>query len=161
MINKKREIRELEGFKLTNILENTKEKDEEIKIFNTLEMIDYCLKHDVKSMIFQSIQPINGNEFHYLSFDYTGKLTNTIDKEDLNNKYAVKIEKQKFANALGVKFKEGSLWVRKDLSESVSPDITLERTIQWVTDEHGLSNVDEIFHRNDEGHEKVLAVRIK
>ena len=160
-MNEKSKIEELDGFKLTNILENSKEKDEEIKIFNTLEMIDYCLKHDVKSMIFQSIQSTNGNEFHYLSFDYTGKLTNTINKEDLNNKYAVRIKKPKFSNVLGLKFKEGSLWVRNKSSEGVSPATTLERTIQWITDEPGLSNIDEIYHKNDEGHEKVLAVRIK
>ena len=56
LINEKNKIEELDGFKLINIFENSKEKDKEIKIFNTLEMIDYCLKHDVKSMIFQSIQ---------------------------------------------------------------------------------------------------------
>lgn len=160
-MNEKSKIEELDGFKLTNILENSKEKDEEIKIFNTLEMIDYCLKHGVKSMIFQSIQSTNGNEFRYLSFDYTGKLTNTIDKEDLNNKYAVIIKKPKFSNVLGLKFKKGSLWVRNKSSEGVSPATTLERTIQWITDEVGLSNIDEIYHKNDEGHEKVLAVRIK
>lgn len=151
----------LDGFELTNLLEEHEEKNEEIKIFTTLEMIDYCLKHDVKSMIFQSIQSTNGNEFHYLSFDDTGKVTNTINKEDLNNKYAVRIEKPKFANALGAKFKEGSLWVRNKSAEGVSPATTLERTIQWVTDEPGLSNLNEIYHRNDEGHETVLAVRIK
>ena len=161
MINERRELKELGEFRLINILENSKEKDKEIKIFNTLEMIDYCLKHDVKSMIFQSIQSTNGNEFHYLSFDCTGKLTNPISKEDLDNKYAVKIEKPKFSNALGAKFKEGSLWVRNKSSEGVSPATTLERTIQWITDEPGLSNIDEIYHKNDEGHEKVLAERIK
>ena len=159
MINEKNKIEELDGFKLTNILENSKEK--EIKIFNTLEMIDYCLKHEVKSMMFQSIQSINGNGFHCLYFDYTGKLTNPIYKEDLDNKYSVKIEKPKFSNALGAKFKEDSLWVRSESSEGVSPAITLERTIQWITNEPLLSNIDEIYHRNDEGHEKVLAVRIK
>ena len=161
MINERRELKELGEFRLINILENSKEKDKEIKIFNTLEMIDYCLKHDVKSMIFQSIQSTNGNEFHYLSFDCTGKLTNTISKEDLDNKYAVKIEKPKFSNALGAKFKEGSLWVRNKSSEGVSPATTLERTIQWIIDEPGLSDIYEIYHKNDEGHEKVLAVRIK
>lgn len=161
MINERRELKELGEFRLINILENSKEKDKEIKIFNTLEMIDYCLKHDVKSMIFQSIQPTNGNEFHYLSFDCTGKLTNTISKEDLDNKYAVKIEKPKFSNALGAKFKEGSLWVRNKSSEGVSPATTLERTIQWIIDEPGLSDIYEIYHKNDEGHEKVLAERIK
>lgn len=161
MINEKRELKELGEFRLINILENSKEKDKEIKIFNTLEMIDYCLKHDVKSMIFQSIQSTNGNEFHYLSFDCTGKLTNTISKEDLDNKYAVKIEKPKFSNALGAKFKEGSLWVRDKSSEGVSPATTLERTIQWIIDEPGLSDIHEIYHKNDEGHEKVLAERIK
>lgn len=161
MINEKRELKELGEFRLINILENSKEKDKEIKIFNTLEMIDYCLKHDVKSMIFQSIQSTNGNEFHYLSFDCTGKLTNTISKEDLDNKYAVKIEKPKFSNALGAKFKEGSLWVRNKSSEGVSPAATLERTIQWIIDEPGLSDIYEIYHKNDEGHEKVLAERIK
>ena len=160
MINEKSKIEELDGFKLTNILENSKWKDEEIKIFNTLEMIDYCLKHDVKSMMFQSIQSTNGNGFHCLYFDYTGKLTNPIYKEDLDNKYSVKIEKPKFSNALGAKFKEGSLWVRNKSAEDVSPATTLERTIQWITDELGLSNIDEIYHRNDEGHETVLAVRI-
>src|SRR5699024_8506822 len=159
-MNEKNKIEELDGFKLINILENSKEKDEEIKIYNTLEMIDYCLKHNVKSMIFQSIQSTNGNKFHYLSFDYTGKLTNTINKEDLNNKYAVQIEKPKFSNALGIKFKVGSLWVRSESSEGISPATTLERTIQWITDEPGLSNIDEIYHRNDECHETVLAVRI-
>ena len=161
MINERRELKELGEFRLINILENSKEKDKEIKIFNTLEMIDYCLKHDVKSMIFQSIQSTNGNEFHYLSFDCTGKLTNTISKEDLDNKYAVKIEKPKFSNALGAKFKEGSLWVRNKSSEGVSPATTLERTIQWIIDEPGLSDIYEIYHKNDEGHEKVLAERIK
>lgn len=161
MINERRELKELGEFRLINILENSKEKDKEIKIFNTLEMIDYCLKHDVKSMIFQSIQSTNGNEFHYLSFDCTGKLTNPIYKEDLDNKYSVKIEKPKFSNALGAKFKEDSLWVRSESSEGVSPAITLEKTIQWITDEPLLSNIDEIYHKNDEGHEKVLAVRIK
>ena len=156
-MNEKSKIEELDGFKLTNILKNSKGKDEEIKIFNTLEMIDYCLKYNAKSMIFQSIQSTNGNKFHYLSFDYTGKLTNTINKEDLNNKYAVQIEKPKFSNALGIKFKEGSLWVRSKSSEGVSPVTTLERTIQWITDEHGLSDIDEIYHKNDKGHEKVLA----
>lgn len=160
-MNEKSKIEELDGFKLTNILENSKGKDEEIKIFNTLEMIDYCLKHDVKSMMFQSIQSTNGNGFHCLSFDYTGKLTNTINKEDLKNKYAVRIEKPKFANMLGMKFKENSLWVKNESSEGVSPDTTLEGTIQWITDEPRLSNVNEIYHKNDEGHEKVLAVRIK
>lgn len=160
-MNEKSKIEELDGFKLTNILENSKGKDEEIKIFTTLEMIEYCLEHDVKSMIFQSIQSTNGNEFHYLSFDDTGKVTNTINKEDLNNKYAVRIEKPKFANMLGVKFKENSLWVKSESSEGISPVTTLERTIQWITDEPGLSNVNEIYHRNDEGHEIVLAVRIK
>lgn len=161
MINERRELKELGEFRLINILENSKEKDKEIKTFNTLEMIDYCLKHDVKSMIFQSIQSTNGNEFHYLSFDCTGKLTNTISKEDLDNKYAVKIEKPKFSNALGAKFKEGSLWVRNKSSEGVSPATTLERTIQWIIDEPGMSDIYEIYHKNDEGHEKVLAERIK
>lgn len=161
MINEKSKIEELDGFKLTNIFENSKGKDEEIKIFNTLEMIDYCLKHDVKSMMFQSIQSTDGNGFHCLYFDYTGKLTNPIYKEDLDNKYSVKIEKPKFSNALGAKFKKDSLWVRSESSEGVSPATTLERTIQWITDEPGLSNIDEIYHRNDEGHEIVLAVRIK
>ena len=161
MINERRELKELGEFRLINILENSKEKDKEIKIFNTLEMIDYCLKHDVKSMIFQSIQSTNGNEFHYLSFDDTGKVTKTINKEDLNNKYAVRIEKPKFSNALGAKFKEGSLWVRNKSSEGVSPATTLERTIQWIIDEPGLSDIYEIYHKNDEGHEKVLAERIK
>lgn len=160
-MNEKNKIEELDGFKLINILENSKEKDEEIKIFNTLEMIDYCLKHDVKSMMFQSIQSTNGNGFRCLSFDDTGKLTNTINKEDLNNKYAVQIEKPKFSNALGAKFKEDSLWVRSKSSEGVSPATTLERTIQWITDEPGLSDIYEIYHKNDEGHEKVLAERIK
>lgn len=161
MINEKSKIEELDGFKLTNIFENSKWKDEEIKIFNTLEMIDYCLKHDVKSMMFQSIQSTNGNGFHCLYFDHTGKLANPIYKEDLDNKYSVKIEKPKFSNALGAKFKEDSLCVRSESLEDVSPATTLERTIQWITDEPGLSNIDEIYHRNDEGHETVLAVRIK
>lgn len=160
-MNEKSKIEELDGFKLTNILENTKEKDKEIKIFNTLEMIDYCLKHDVKSMMFQSIQSINGNGFHCLYFDYTGKLTNPIYKEDLDNKYSVKIEKPKFSNMLGIKFKENSLWVRNESSEGVSPVTTLEETIQWITDEPRIFNVNEIYHKNDEGHETVLAVRIK
>ena len=73
----------------------------------------------------------------------------------------MKIEKPKFSNALGAKFKEGSLWIRSESSEGISPVTTLERTIQWITDEPGLSNIDEIYHKNDEGHEKVLAVRIK
>ena len=161
MINEKSKIEELDGFKLTNILENSKGKDEEIKIFNTLEMIDHCLKHDVKSMMFQSIQSINGNGFRCLSFDDTGKVTNTISKEDLNNKYAVRIKKPKFANMLGMKFKEDSLCVRSESLVNVSPATTLERTIQWTNDETRLSNIDEIYHRNDEGHETVLAVRIK
>ena len=161
LINEKNKIEELDGFKLINIFENTKEKDEEIKIFNTLEMIDYCLRNNVKSMMFQSIQSTNGNGFHCLYFDCTGKLTNPISKEDLDNKYAVKIEKPKFSNALGAKFKEGSLWVRNKSSEGVSPATTLERTIQWIIDEPGLSDIYEIYHKNDEGHEKVLAERIK
>ena len=73
----------------------------------------------------------------------------------------MRIKKPKFSNVLGLKFKEGSLWVRNKSSEGVSPATTLERTIQWITDEPGLSNIDEIYHKNDEGHEKVLAVRIK
>ena len=59
-----------------------------------------------------------------------------------------------------MKFKVGSLWVRSESSEGISPATTLERTIQWITDEPGLSNIDEIYHRNDECHETVLAVRI-
>lgn len=162
-MNEKNKIEKLDGFKLINILENSKEKDKEIKIFNTLEMIDYCLKHDVKSMIFQSIQSTNANEFHYLSFDYTGKLTNTISKEDLNNKYAVKIEKPKFSNALGAKFKKGSLWVKGRISEGASPYVTLNDTIDWINkfDNKDDYLIDEIYHKNDEGHEKVLAERIK
>ena len=160
-MNEKNKIEELDGFKLTNILENSKEKDEEIKIFNTLEMIDYCLKHDVKSMIFQSIQSTNGNKFRYLSFDSEGELTSTINKEDLNKKYAIKIKTMKFKNALGMRLKKDSLWVRSKSSEGVSPANTLERAIQWITDEPGLSSIDEIYHKNDEGHELVLARRIK
>lgn len=160
-MNEKNKIEELDGFKLINILENSKEKDEEIKIFNTLEMIDYCLKHDVKSMIFQSIQPTNGNEFHYLSFDSEGELISTINKEDLNKKYAIQIKTMKFKNALGMRLKKYSLWVRSKSTEGVSPADTLDRTIQWITDEPALSCIDEIYHKNDEGHELVLARRIK
>lgn len=161
MINEKRELKELGGFRLINILEG--EEDEKIKIFSTLEMIEYCLEHDAKSMIFQSIQSTTGNEFHYLSFDSKGILINSINKEDLNKKYAIEIKTTKFKNALDTKFKKESLWVRGRVSEGASPYVTLDDTIDWINkfDNKDDYLINEIYHINDNGCKKVLAERIK
>ena len=158
MINEKRELKELGGFRLINILEG-----EEIKIFTTLEMIEYCLEHDVKSMIFQSIQSTTVNEFHYLSFYSKGILINSINKEDLNKKYAIEIKTTKFKNALDTKFKKESLWVRGRVSEGVSPYVTLNDTIDWINkfDNKDDYLINEIYHINDNGCKKTLAHRIK
>ena len=159
MINENRELKELGGFRLINILEG--EEDEKIKIFSTLDMIDYCLRNNVKSKIIPAITEIDEEDYHYLYFNAEGNLGNEISEDDLDRKYAVKTKESRYMNALDMKFKEGSLWVRDKSSEGVSPATTLERTIQWITDEPGLSDIYEIYHKNDGGHEKVLAERIK
>lgn len=163
MINEKNKIEELDGFKLINILEDNEEKDEKIKIFSTLEMIDYCLRNNVKSKIIPSITELNEENNHYLCFNSKGNLSNEISENDLDKKYAIQVKESKYMNALDMKFRKDTLWVKGNMTEGESPSITLEGTIRWVNDcvNKDITLVDEIYHIDINGCKNLLAVKIK
>lgn len=161
MINENRELKELGGFKLINLLEG--EGDEKIKIFSTLDIIDYCLRNNVKSKIIPAITELDEENNHYLYFNSKGNLSNEISEDDLDRKYAIQTKESKYMNALDRKFKKDSLWVKGRVPEGVSPSVTLNGTIEWINkfDNKDDYLIDEVYHMNDNGYKKVLAERIK
>lgn len=161
MINENRELKELGGFRLTNILED--EKDEKIKILSTLDMIDYCLRNNVKSKIIPAITELDEEDYHYLYFNGEGNLGNEISEDDLDRKYAVKTKESKYINALDMKFKEDSLWVKGREVEGLSIFTTLNDILRWINkvDNQDIYLIDEVYHINDNGYKKILAKRIK
>ncbi len=161
MINENRELKELGGFRLINILED--EEDKKIKIFSTLDMIDYCLRNNVKSKIIPAITELDEESNYYLYFNAEGNLGNEISEDDLYRKYAVQTKESKYMNALDMKLRRESLWVKGRISEGVSPYVTLNYTIDWINkfDNKDDYLIDEIYHINDNGCKKILAERIK
>lgn len=161
MIHGNRELKELEGFRLINILED--EEDEKIKIFSTLDMIDYCLRNNVKSKIIPAITELDEENNHYLYFNAEGNLENKISENDLDRKYAVQTKESKYMNALDMKFRRKTLWVKGNMTEGVSPFITLEDSISWAKqiNNEGLYTIDEIYHIDINGCKNLLAERIK
>ena len=161
MINENRELKELGGFQLVNVLED--EEEGQIKIFSTLDMIDYCLRNNVKSKIIPAITELDEESNYYLYFNAEGNLGNGISEDDLYRKYAVQTKESKYMNALDTKFKEDSLWVKGREVDELSPFTTLNDVFGWINKVDNQDNhlIDKIYHINDEGYKKVLAERIK
>ena len=161
MINGNRGLKELGGFRLINILED--EEDKKIKIFSTLDMIDYCLRNNVKSKIIPAITELDEESNYYLCFNAEGNLENEISEDDLDRKYAVQTKESKFMSVLDMKLKRKSLWVKGRTSEGASPYVTLNDTIDWINkiDNHDDYLIDKIYHINDNGLKRLVAERIK
>lgn len=161
MINKRKELKELEGFRLINILEH--EEDNEIKILSTLDMIDYCLRNNVKSKIIPAITELDEENNYYLYFNAEGNLSNKISEDDLDRKYAIQTKESKYMNALDTKFKEDSLWVKGRGIEGLYIFTTLDDILSWINkvDNQDVHLINEVYHINDNGCKKILAERIK
>lgn len=126
-------------------------------------MIDYCLRNNVKSKIIPAITELDEESNYYLYFNAAGNLGNEISEDDLYRKYAVQTKESKYMNALDMKLRRESLWVKGRISEGVSPYVTLNDTIDWINkfDNKDDYLIDEIYHINDNGYKRLVAERIK